>query len=210
MKLNELFAKPVAEDNRYIGNNRFPECPEFDPEHSRPLGTFNGLTIWGSRYGSSTDIYGVIKNGNPVAWCAFDTSKNPGTSTWIRAWVDQEHRGKDLTLCIINFITAKNDEKITIDKDEQTSSASRGLLKKWMALTPQSRLFSIRFVDDHGSMVDPEFALSNWTKNDVHVEIAPSRTVEQRFGTGKHIIPEWVFEDTPESIAHFKDLDHDD
>lgn len=209
MRLKELFANnpihfiddiPLFEDNMFVGSQPFDKFQNvsFDVAYSRPVGTFNGLEIWGSKYfGGPYDLYGILdKQRNILAWVIFDIERHPGFSTFIRAWVEPSERGKDHTLTILNFIVSKGKEKIFIDKNEQTSTDSRRLIKKWLQYPPQKRHFDIKFFDSNGMIDNPnvEDILKPRTINDVYLilENTFNRDVP-RYGAGRRVISEFVW-----------------
>ena len=200
MKLKELFENnPISfafEDNTYIGDQPLEKQQvSFDVAYSRPLGTYNGHEIWGSRYfGKDIDLYGILdEHRNVLAWCIFDTVKNPGSSTFLRAYVDKAHRGQSLTLMIINFLTEKTKEKIIIDKDEVTSDASRGMIKSWFNSNAKCR-FKMKFFNNCKLMrkTDIDKILKAGVKNEISITMeAISDKVLPRYGSGERILMDW-------------------
>ena len=200
MKLREILDNnPVSfldEDNSFIGDQLLEKQEvSFDVAYSRPVGTFNGHEIWGSKFfGKNYDLFGILDKGrNILAWCLFDITKNSGYSTFLRAYVDEKHRGQNLTLVIMNFVTEKNKEKIMIDKDELTSSSSRGMIRSWF-MNPARRRFDMKFYDGDQLVKDPdiEHALKAGEKNSISVvfEDLSGRT-PPRYGAGKRILMDW-------------------
>jgi len=200
MKLKDLFENnPVSfldeiVDNTFIGDQPLQtQDISFDVAYSRPIGTFNNLEIWGSKYfGKSKDLYGILdKKRNVLAWVVFDVMKHPGYSTFERAWVLPKERGKNHTLTIFNFLTSKGKEKILIDVDALTSDSSRKMLKKWFSLSSQFRHFSISFFKNSKKIEQPDVDLifKSGTQNNIHIvmEDCFNRTVP-RYGAGKRIL----------------------
>lgn len=200
MKLAELLMdNPVAfldemVDNTFIGDQPLDKQDvSFDVAYSRPVGTFNGLEVWGSKYfGKKYDLYGILnKERDVLAWALFDSEINSGYSTFVRAWVSPTERGKNHTLTIINFLTSKGKEKIIIDKHEETSSSSRRMLVKWFSLSPQYRQFSISFYDENGKIEPPDIdeILKAGNKNRVQIVLENLSDRElHRYGAGKRIL----------------------
>lgn len=202
MTLKELFENnPIhfLEDNTFIGSQSFKnQQVSFDVAYSRPIGTFNGLEIWGSKYfGKDYDLYGILdKQRNVLGWVVFDLIKHPGYSTFSRAWVEPSERGKEHTLTIINFLISKAYEKIMIDKDELTSTDSRNMLRKWFNYSPQKRHFSIKFFDSRGEITKPDLdqILKDRTKNDVYLifEDVYNRNLP-RYGAGERVLQDIIW-----------------
>lgn len=201
MKLYEVLENnPVAfldEDNTYVGDQPLDtQQVSFDVAYSRPVGTFNGLEIWGSKYfGKNIDLYGIIdEQRNILAWCTLDVVQNTGYSTLTRVWVDPTQRGKNLVLTLINFITEKLKEKVMIDSRELTSSSSRGMIQKWVNLDPQYRHFTIKFVQNGQEITTPNVAdiLQQGSVNNVAVifESMYNRNLP-RYGAGKRIVSDF-------------------
>lgn len=206
MKLDDLFNNnPInfqEEDitTLFLEDNRFDFQPlqhqqvDFNVAYSRPVGTYNGKEIWGSRYfGKDVDLYGILdKQRNILAWSAFDNKSHTGYSTLIRSYVDPTQRGKDLTLTIINFLVTKANEKIWIDKDEPTSKDSRKLIGKWFQYPIQKRHFNMKFFDSSGEIAKPNTnqILQGGIKNDVYIilEDCLNMKMPRYGGIGKRIL----------------------
>jgi len=200
MKLREILDNnPIRfldENNSYIGDQPLEKQEiSFDVAHARPVGTYNGHEIWGSKFfGKDYDLFGILdKERNILAWCLFDIVKNAGYSTFLRAYVDKDHRGQNLTLVIMNFMTEKNKEKVMIDKDELTSSSSRGMIKSWF-MNPAKRRFDIKFFDGDVQLNDPDIeqVLKAGEKNNISIVFEDmSGRISPRYGAGKQIIMDW-------------------
>ena len=205
MKLKELFKQlPVlTEDNIFMGNQSFTNQKiSFDSAHSRSLGTFNRITIWGTKcLGDRYDIYGILEDESPskiLAWCVFDTQEHPGYSQFVRAYVKPLARGQGLTLTIMNFVITKAKEKVIIDKNESTSSSSRKMIRSWIKLGAQQRHFDMKFmlngVEIKGSDIDN--SLKDRTKNDVEIFFESERDYSSKmFGYGERVLHEFVWYD---------------
>lgn len=203
MKLAELFENnPISFIDEMVDNSQAGDQPfgredvSFDVAYSRPIGTFNGLEIWGSKFfGKKYDLYGILnKERDVLAYAVFDLEIHPGYSTFIRAWVKPEERGKNHTLTIINFLTSKGKEKVMIDKKEVTSSSSRNMFKKWFSLTPQYKQFTMSFYVGDKKLDEPniEKVFQQGTINDVHIIMEnDDRKQHPRYGAGKRILRDW-------------------
>lgn len=202
MKLKELLDNnPISfldEDNTFIGNQPLENQEvSFDSAYSRPIGTYNGLEIWGSKYfGKNYDLYGILdKQRNILSWCLFDIVKNLGYSTLLRVFVDKNNRGKNLTLLIINFLTEKGKEKIMVDKDEFTSDSSRGMLKAWYK-NNTSRRFEMNFIDNNIKIETPdiESIFKIGSKNKISITMESISDFDlPRYGSGKRIVKDWIW-----------------
>lgn len=203
MKLKYLFENNpihfINEDNMFVGSQPLnKQKVSFDVAYSRPVGTFNGLEIWGSKYfGKNKDLYGILDNQRKVlAWAVFDNKLNPNYSTFERAWVEPSERGKDHTLTIINFLITKANEKVMIDKNEITSTDSRNLIRKWMSYPPQKRHFNVSFFDSKGKIPSPDLdnILKDNTKNDVYIIFENTLNRElPRYGAGERILQDIIW-----------------
>lgn len=202
MKLKDILLNPeihfLDEDNFVNVQNINHQEVSFDVAYSRPIGTFNGCEIWGSKYfGKKYDLYGILsKERNILAWCAFDIEMHPGYSTLIRAFVDPTARGNNHTLSIINFIVEKLKIKIMIDKDEPTSIDSRKMFKKWYNLTPQERHFNMSFYLNDTKIDNPdvEMILADNSKNNVYIIFEDCYDRKYNlFGCGKRILADAKF-----------------
>lgn len=205
MKLNELFnQKPVlAEDNIFIGDQSFSDQKiSFDPAHTKAVGTFNRITIWGSKcLGERYDIYGILENDSPLkilAYCVFDIKSRSGYSQFIRAFVEQPARGRGLALTIMNYVITKAREKVIIDKAESTSSSSRKMLSSWFKMDSQKRHFDMRFMLNDKEIKDPNVddILRPGSKNEVEIVLESDRDASTRmFGFGERVLHEFVWYD---------------
>jgi len=175
MKLIELFQilPELFEDNAFIGDQRFDQdAPSFDGVYARPVGDFNGSEIWGSRYyGKDVDVYGILGTDRktPIAYIALEKSSEGYLLR--RAWVDKVSRGKKLTLTLLNFVISKCKEHVTVTSDEKTSSSSREFFKRLIALPPQTRHFTVKFVDGDTEIKDPDInkILGQGSKNSIKI-----------------------------------------
>lgn len=205
MKLKDLFENnPISfldemVDNTFIGDQPLDKQDiSFDVAYSRPVGTFNGLEIWGSKYfGKNKDLYGILdKQRNVLAWAVFDILKHSGYSTFERAWILPQERGKNHILTIINFLTSKSKEKIMIDKEEGTSSSSRKMFKKWFSLPPQYKRFSMSFYIDNKKIDEPDIekVFQTGTVNDIYIIMEGIYSTHQpRYGAGKRILNDIIW-----------------
>ncbi|MGI0075932.1 MAG: hypothetical protein ACREAU_00820 [Nitrosopumilaceae archaeon] len=207
MKLKDLFEhNPVAfldemVDNTFIGDQPLEKQDiSFDVAYSRPVGTFNGLEIWGSKYfGKNKDLYGILDNQRSVlAWAVFDLVKHPGYSTFERAYTVPKERGKNHILTIINFLVEKAKEKVLVDKDELTSNSSRKMFKKWFDLSPQLRHFTINFFENGKKIEHPDLhkIFQQGERNQVYIilEDAFGRNLP-RYGAGRRILRDFIWYD---------------
>lgn len=201
MKLCELFANnpiyDLGEDNDITRQLLDKQDVSFDVAHSRPVGTFNGLEIWGSKYfGDKLDLYGILnKQRDILSWCLFDNAKNDPYLTFNRAYTSPQYRGNDYTLTIINFLIEKIKAKIIIDKDEVTSPDSRRMLFKWFSYDTQKRHFSMKAFFNGKEVNDLNKILKDGSKNDVYIimEDVYGRKLPRYGGSGKRILHDIVW-----------------
>lgn len=204
MTLKELFEHRINyilnEDNKFIGSQVFDDQEiSFDIAHSILVGSFNGLEIWGSKHlGPRYDMYGILtKNREVLSWCIFDIKMHPGFSTFIRAFTKKEHRGKDLTLTIINFMVEKTKEKILIDKNESTSSDSRKMINKWANYSNVKRHFTIKVLDKDKKEIDVSLdsVLIDHSINDNYLlfETISDKIYPSTCGVGRRILSDWIW-----------------
>ena len=201
MRLKYIFAtSPIHfldEDNTFIGDQPLDQQEvSFDVAYSRPVGTFNGLEIWGSKYfGKNIDLYGILDaQRNVVAWCTFDIVKHSGYATLTRMWVQADNRGNNHILTIVNFVIEKCKEKVLIDSDEMTPDSSRKMIKKWYLMTPQYRHFAMKFMNGTDEITNPNIdeilSPGMITTTAVILENVYNRNLP-RFGAGKRIIKDF-------------------
>lgn len=213
MNLKELFDKTVflGEDNRFIGGQPFDTTQEVfftDECHAKPAGSFNGTVIWESYFFPKEYIlYGILnEERNPLSWCVFNLEKNPGYLTFIRAFTEKEHRGKDLMLTMVNFLIEKCKKKILIDKKEETSSDSRRMIKKWANYDNHDQVkrhFKIKVLDKDKKEIDTplDSVLTALTLNDNYIlfETTNDRVYPSLYGgpsgkgKGQGVLSDWVW-----------------
>jgi hypothetical protein len=112
----------------------------------------------------------------------------------IRAFVDNDHRGKDYTLLILNFVTEKLKEKIMITSDEETSSDSRKMLLKWSKLGTERRFKMKQFIGDDEVNQSWDEILAPHVKNDVSIMLEALSDKKYRlFGAGPRVISDWIW-----------------
>lgn len=210
MNLKELFDRTVflCDDNRYVGGQPFDTTQKVfftDECHAKPAGSFNGTVIWESYFFPKKYIlYGILtEEREPLSWCVFDLEKNPGYLTFIRAFTEKEHRGKDLMLTMVNFLIEKCKKKILIDKDELTSSDSRRMIKKWADYPEVKRHFKIKVLDTDKKEIDVPLGpiLTVHTKNDNYLlfETTNDRVYPSLYGgpggkgKGQGVLSDWIW-----------------
>ena len=195
MKLTEIINNSkIIEDNFFNGDQPSdPQDISFDVAYSRPVGTFNGLEIWGSKYfGKDIDVYGILnKERDIISWAAFDNTNN-NYLKFIRAY--SKEKGKNHILTIMNFLIEKLKQKIIITSNEVTSTSSRNMLLKWTKLTPQFKHFSMKFFDNDEEIFNYEDALKDNVKNNIRIvmEDVYNRTLPL-FGTGKRVLSDVIW-----------------
>ena len=195
MILRDILLNPeilLLDDNTFVGSQNFDEnLPKFESAYSRPVGTFNRIEIWGSKfYGSTYDVYGILnQDKSPKAYIILKPESKH--SEWIQAWVEPSERGKKFTLTLINFVIEKLKEKIKISKDELTSTDSRKLIQNWLKLSSQERHFNLNLMLNGEKSTDWDSAFeTNVNSYEIILENFSDKKIPL-FGAGERVITEF-------------------